>query len=309
MRIAWLVMVGAVLGSGCVAGNLASGALVRPMRVPVVGAPALAHEDFEVTSPDGIALMGWTFSPEGTPRGVVVLVHGKDINRQHFSDAAARFVGEGFAVVAYDQRAHGASTGEFVTYGEKEVPDLRAVIDVAEKKWGRGRPVVLIGESLGAAVSLQTAAVDERVSLVVAAASFADLSTMVSERAPFFLDAQARAKAVEVAEREAGFKVADISPVRAAREIRVPVLLLHGSEDAFVPLRHSLRIYEALGGEKAFVRLEGVGHIDVLLTAPAWEAIDAFVAKELPAGELARSPLSLPSGERVGVRGLTASTR
>lgn len=270
-----------LLASGCVAGNAAAGALLLPIRVPVVGSPSLKHEDFSVTTRDGIALDGWLFSPAGEPRAVMVLVHGKDINRQHFVGAARRFVDEGLAVVAFDQRAHGRSTGEFVTYGAKEVGDLKLVIDLALEKWGRALPVVVVGESLGAAVALQTAAVDPRVRVVVAGAAFADLTTVVDDHAPAILGARGKAKAIEAAERAADFHIADISPERSARHITVPTLLLHGSEDTYLPLRHTMRIYEALAGPKELVRLEGVDHIGVLLSAQAWTQIDRFVGEAL----------------------------
>ena len=267
------------------------------MRVPVIGAPSLAHEDFTVTTRDGIALDGWLFSPSGAPKAVLVLVHGKDINRQHFISAAQRFVDEGMAVVAFDQRAHGRSTGEFVTYGAKEVGDLRLVIDTALEKWGRDLPVVLIGESLGAAVVLQTAAVDPRVRVVVAGAAFADLTTVIDDHAPKILGAKGKATAVAIAEEAADFHVADVSPERAARRITVPTLLVHGSEDTYLPLKHSLRIYEGLAGPKELVRLEGVDHIGILLSDEAWRQIDRFVGKALAQEAIARrSRTEAPGG-------------
>ena len=280
-------MVVLLISSGCVSGNAAAGALLLPMRVPVLGSPR-ASEDFSVTTRDGIALDGWLFAPVGAPRGVVIFVHGKDINRQHFVDDAKRFLDKGLGVVAFDQRAHGRSTGEFVTYGAKEVGDLRLVIDVALKKWGRELPVVLVGESLGAAVSLQTAAVDPRVRVVVAGAAFADLTTVIDDHAPAMLDAAGKAKAIAIAEEAAEFHVADISPERAARNITVPTLLLHGSEDTYLPLKHSLRIYEGLAGPKELVRLEGVDHIGILLNGAAWKAIERFVDQALEQDALVR---------------------
>ena len=300
LRLALLL---SLLASGCVAGNAAAGALLLPLRVPIIGEPSLRHDDFSVTTRDGIALDGWLFAPAGPPRAVLVFVHGKDINRQHFVGAARRFLDEGIAVVAFDQRAHGRSTGEFVTYGAREVGDLRLVIDVALKKWGRELPVVLVGESLGAAVALQTAAVDPRVRVVVAGAAFADLTTVIDDHAPSFLSREARAKAIEVAECAADFHVADISPERSARSITVPTLLLHGSEDSYLPLRHSLRIYEGLAGPKRLVRLEGVDHIGILLSAAAWTAIDSFVNESLVQEALVnRTSLDARAGARTTSR-------
>ena len=72
-------------------------------------------------------------------------------------------------MIAYDSRAHGDSQGDACTYGFFEKEDLHRVIDTL----GPG-PVVLIGTSLGAAVALQEAADDRRVSAVVAAETFSD---------------------------------------------------------------------------------------------------------------------------------------
>lgn len=278
-----LFLVAALLGASCVAGNAAAGALLKPLRVPVIGSPSLAHRDFSVTAPDGVVLKGWLFSPKTAPRGVLVLVHGKDINRQHFVEAAGRFVAQGVAVVAYDQRAHGASTGQYVTYGAREVGDLKLVIDAALEAWGRELPVVVAGESLGAAVALQATAVDPRIRAVVAGAAFADLTTVIEDHAPGYLGTTGVEDAKLVAEREAGFRIADISPERAARNITVPALLIHGSEDRYLPLKHSLRILAALAGPKRLVRLEGVDHIGVLLSKEAWDEIDRFVNATLGA--------------------------
>lgn len=255
--------------SGC------AGVLVKPLRVPIIGAPSLKHESLQVTTADGIALDGWLFRPAEQSRGLVVLLHGKDINRQHFVGAAKRFVKQGFAVVAYDQRAHGASTGEFVTYGANEVNDLRSVIDEALGRVGRELPVAVVGESLGAAVAIQAAAVEPRIRAVVAAASFADLETMVDDAA---LPSKFKAGVRREAEREAGFLVADISPAKSATKIDVPTMLMHGSEDTFVPMKHSLKIYQALHASKRFVRLEGVDHVGVLLSDQAWDQVDKFLS-------------------------------
>ena len=62
------------------------------------------------------------------------------------------------------------------TFGFHEVDDVKRGIDLL----GATR-VVLIGESRGAAVALQTAARDSRVVGVVAGASFSDLSTIAAE--------------------------------------------------------------------------------------------------------------------------------
>lgn len=278
MRAALLVL--GVTVAACTPTRLGTIAITRPLRVPVVGSPSLAHEDITITTSDELKLDGWLF-PAESPRGLVVLLHGKDINRQHFASAANRFHERGFVVLAYDQRAHGRSEGSLVTYGVREAPDLHRAIDVAfaAKPLADhpGLPVFLIGESLGAAVVLMEAAHDARIAGVVAGAPFADLKSVVADRTPFFLPNSTRDDALAAAELEGQFKADDASPLLAAPNITASVLLLHGSEDTFIPMRHSLRIYEALKAPKRFLRLEGVAHADILLHDEAWAEIEKFV--------------------------------
>src|SRR5207244_1231021 len=129
-----------------------------------------------------VKLKGWDCLPGEDVRATVVLLHGVADNRASWRAAIARYLGEGFEVVAYDSRGHGASGGDTCTYGFFEKQDLRRVLDRLPH-----RPVVLVGASLGGAVALQEAAEDRRVAAVVAAEIFSDLRTIAPERVPFFL--------------------------------------------------------------------------------------------------------------------------
>jgi hypothetical protein len=128
--------------------------------------------------------------------------------------------------VAYDSRAHGESSGAACTYGFYEKQDLRRVVDTIDSG-----PVVLMGTSLGAAVALQEAAEDARVSAVVAAETFSDLRTVAIERAPFFFTPNVIRRAFQLAEAEGRFTIEAVSPETAARKIEAPVLIIHGSID------------------------------------------------------------------------------
>ncbi len=93
-------------------------------------------------------------------------LHGIGDNRSGAAGVVERFGPQGFEVVAYDSRAHGQSDGTMCTYGIRERQDLRRVIATIP-----AGPVILVGSSLGAAVAIQTASVEPRVSGVVAVAS------------------------------------------------------------------------------------------------------------------------------------------
>jgi predicted alpha/beta hydrolase family esterase len=145
------------------------------------------------------------------------------------------------------------------------------------------KPVVLIGSSMGGAVALQTAAIDPTVVGVVAVATFSDLRTIAFERAPFFASKRNIEDAFRLAEREAAFRVDDVSPVGAAARITGPVLLIHGAEDRETPPDHSRRVRAALRSPANLVIVPGAGH-NSALTAATWRQIETWLDEIVPAG-------------------------
>lgn len=199
-------------------------------------------------------------------------LHGIADNRASSAGVVRRYRGRGFDVIAYDNRAHGDSDGEVCTYGYYEKEDLKHVIEGA-----RAAPIFLVGTSLGAAVALQTAADDPRVSGVVAAEVFSDLRTVARERTPFFLPEHVIRKAFKIAEQRGRFEIDAVSPADAARRIRVPVLLIHGARDAQTRPEHSQRVYDALTGPKRLILVDGAGHNHSLSGGAVWNEIDQWI--------------------------------
>jgi uncharacterized protein len=268
---------------GCVALALLWG------QLPALGAGGLLHPSRTVTTVPaplncqatnfagaGVTLKGWRCAAAAPARGTIVYLHGIADNRGSAAGVVQRFLPRGFDVVAYDSRAHGDSTGQACTYGFFEKQDLQRVIDTL----GPG-PVVLIGTSLGAAVALQEAAEDPRISAVVAAETFSDLRTVATERAPVFFTKRAIARAFEAAERDAHFLVDHVQPQESARRISAPVLVIHGADDAETPPAHSERVYRALNGPKQLILVPGAGHNGSLRSA-VWTQIEQWIDVVLP---------------------------
>lgn len=223
----------------------------------------------------GVRLRGWRCAPPGTPRGAVVYLQGIADNRASAYWAIQRLVPRGFEVIAYDGRAQGESEGRFCTYGFYEKLDLSSVLNTVHT-----RPIALIGTSLGAAIALQTAAGDHRIAAVVAAETFADLRSIARHRAPRLLTDSMIRQAFDLAEWQAGFKVDEVSPVRAAASIRVPVLLLHGEQDRDTPPEHSRQVFAALGGPKKLILVPGAKH-DGAMNAQTWPLVENWLDEAL----------------------------
>jgi uncharacterized protein len=220
----------------------------------------------------GVVLKGWRCHASDHPRGTIIYLHGVADNRGSASNIIRRYTAKGFDVIAYDSRAHGDSEGSVCTYGYFEKDDLREVVGGVEHG-----PIVLIGNSLGAAVAIQAAAGDQRITAVVAAETFSDLRTVAQERAPWVLTYGMIARAFRLAETSGRFEVDAVSPERAARDVRARVLLIHGSDDRETPASHSRRVMSALAGPKRLILVDGAGHNESLRQEKIWADIDRWI--------------------------------
>lgn len=108
---------------------------------------------------DGItlAVRHWSVA-EGTGRGTVVLVHGLGEHAARYEHVAAFLTARGWNVVGYDHRGHGRSEGKRgVVAREGMLPDdLAQLVDrVARPRTAAGRPLILLGHSLGGLIAAQ----------------------------------------------------------------------------------------------------------------------------------------------------------
>jgi Dipeptidyl aminopeptidases/acylaminoacyl-peptidases len=247
-----------------------AGGLLHPARHHVTaGTPTSCEE--ATLSGDGLDLKGWRCRGSVPRRGTVVYLHGVADNRSSSVGVIDRFGRRGFDVIAYDSRAHGESPGNLCTYGYFEKRDLHRVIDSITDG-----PIVLVGTSLGAAVALQEAALDSRITAVVAAETFSDIRTVAIERAPFFFTPDIIERAFRMAEQQGHFDMTSVSPEAAAAQIKIPVLLVHGANDTDTPPDHSRRVFATLAGTKRLIVVPGARHNESL-RADVWNEIERWL--------------------------------
>ena len=85
-----------------------------------------------------------------------------------------------------------------------------------------------------------------------------------------------------MAARDGRFAVTDVSPLRAAPRIQVPVLLIHGAADRETPPSHSQRVFEALPGRRRLILVPGKGH-NQSLSDSVWSDVDRWIDEGLAA--------------------------
>jgi alpha-beta hydrolase superfamily lysophospholipase len=226
-----------------------------PRRHPPAWAPdavGLAYQPVGVPSDGSLVLPAW-FIPAGPdPAPGVVLVHGWESARDRTLPHAQVLHAAGFHVLTFDVRGHGANDAEELPMSVGEyAADARAAVTAI-----LGRPevtnVALLGHSMGAAGSLVAAASDPRVAAVIAVAAPADPYRLTRQTfrlarlpipGPIAWPLAWLTTRVYLKPRH--HRASEISATRAVRDIAVPVMLVHGADDAVVPVRDLERLAAA----------------------------------------------------------------
>ncbi|HEV2205906.1 MAG TPA: alpha/beta hydrolase [Candidatus Acidoferrales bacterium] len=229
------------------------------------------REDFNVRALDGVALRGWKIRAAEPSGDWVLLFHGVSDNRTGMLGAAGFLLLHGYSVVMMDARAHGASRGNMATYGWKERYDTVAVTN-ALYSTEHVRHLFELGVSMGAAIALQSAAVEPRIEAVVAEDPFANLREVAYDYAgldfsPLLgktLLRPAVITAMYSIRKLGGFNPDDVSPEKAVAQRPFPVLLICGTEDHRIPCRHAERIYKAARGPRELWIVPGASHAEAL---------------------------------------------
>ena len=234
------------------------------------------REDFVVRANDGILLGGWKFKPAHPNGDWVLLLHGRSHNRSVMLPYTEFLLPAGYSVVMMDARAHGNSGGSMSTYGQIEIFDTREIVKNIEATEKVGH-LFALGESMGAAVSLQSAAFVPQIEGVVAEGSFRNLREVTFDYAGLQQSAflgktlfrLAALVAIWIAQTQGGFRFEDVSPEKAVAIRSFPVLLICGANDRKIPCRHSAAIFNSAIGPKELWELPAAGHEQAIKTAPA----------------------------------------
>lgn len=228
--------------------------------------PTVTHAEGRFAGRGGLELFRQTWRPPGPPRAVVVNLHGLGDHSGLYPTLVEYLVGREMAVQSFDLRGNGRSDGTrgHVSAWEDYREDLAGFLTLVTHE-DPGRPVVLIGNSLGGLIALEYALMRPaglRGVIVVSAplgvlsvpAPLLALGRVLSRVWPRFsletgMDLSGLARDPTVAEqiladpffhrrgtaRLSTEVTAAIARVQAgAASFALPLLVLHGSEDRMV---------------------------------------------------------------------------
>ena len=243
-----------------------------------------ACDSFELDG-HSIATYAWG-DPARQP--YVLFAHGWSSHGTRFLDWVPRLREAGYAVVAFDQPAHGRSTGE-----RTNLPDFAATLMAVGAKFGPA--AALVAHSLGgaaASVALAHGLQAERIVLIAPAAD----PEAATERFARMIRLPQRLWRALIAsfERSVGVAFDDLQAHRNAPCIARPALIVHDVEDREVPWSEGER-YARYWPDSHLLSTQGLGHNRIAGDASVIAAALRFLRGECVGERVVSSP-NLPYG-------------
>lgn len=244
---------------------------------------ALEKTDYTVESYDGYALHAQLVRNPAPSSRYVIISHGYTDNRFGALKYGKLYLELGLNLIVYDLRGHGLNVPTFCTYSARESRDLDALIRDSCARYPDMAELGLHGESLGAATSVAVLKYDPPVDFVVADCGFADISGVLRGGLRGMKLPGGLVNVASVcAKLRYGYGFWQMRPIDSLAGSRVPILFIHGADDAFIPPEHSRRMRDAAQGEAELVLIPGASHANSVLTEPEQyaDAVCAFVQRQ-----------------------------
>jgi len=220
------------------------------------GVPAGVEETDLTVDTDGTAqrVHAWWWPAAKSHAPAVLYLHGSRWNLTGQTARIEQLHEFGFSVLAIDYRGFGKSDGD--------LPSEQTVYEDARVAWGRLVQLqpepslrLIYGHSLGGAVAIDLAAyLSERESAsdtqargVIVESSFTTLADIARSLSYSWLPVQM-------------LLTQKFDSVHKIAELRMPVLIVHGADDRFVPARFSEELYEAAREPKKLLLVNGATH-------------------------------------------------
>lgn len=234
---------------------------------------ALPTERVTVTAVDGTTLVGHWYPCE-QPKRIVIAMHGWRSTWARDFGAAVDFWREnGCSILFAEQRGQGSSGGSYLSFGMLERYDCLSWANYVFRKYSSELPIYLSGLSMGATSVLLAAELPlpESVRGIVADCGFISPDEIwhYVTREKLHLPYRLIQKRVNRACQDRfGCEPAQISTVQALKHSKIPVLLIHGEEDEFVPPRMSVENQKACAAKCDLLLVPGAQHGESFLKAP-----------------------------------------
>lgn len=223
--------------------------------------------DWSITSKDDFKLSAAYIAAENTSDTTVIIAHGYMGSRLDMAGVAKMYHDQGYNVLVPDMRAHGESDGKYVGFGYLEKNDFKRWVDKTVAMTGSSAQIILHGHSMGAATVMlaTTEKLPNNVKAIVEDCGYtsavAELGYQMKEL--YHLPSVPLLQITSgITKMKAGYYFGQADPKAALRTNKIPLLVIHGDKDSFVPTAYAHELYEATQGPKAIYIAENANHVE-----------------------------------------------
>lgn len=254
----------------------------------IISFKEIPYEEVTIISNDGLKLFGRYYHlKDGAP--IQIQFHGFHGNAYRDFCGGNKLARErGFNTLVIDQRSHGKSEGNCITFGIKESEDCLCWVNYVVDRFGNDCKIILAGISMGAATVLMATELNlpSNVKGVIADCPYSSPSKMVKKvmKEDMRLPVKIFFPFIWLGCFIYGhFNLSKTSAIKAMEKCNVPILLIHGLADTLVPPYMSQEIYDACKAKKNILLVENATHaVSYIYDEQAYiKKVDEFIGEVL----------------------------
>jgi acylglycerol lipase len=238
----------------------------------------------------GLKLVSMAWLPESKPKAVAVVVHGYGEHMGRYRHVVEALLERDYAVYGLDHRGHGQSEGvrAHVEHFDYFVDDLRLLVRQAQQSQP-DLPLVMIGHSMGGLIAARYALryQSDLAALVLSGAALlpgavnpllVKLSGLIARIAPRLPVAPPPVEGLTILSRDPaiieaftsdalcykgkmrariGYEILQAmgNTLSRARELQVPVLIMHGADDKYTNPQGSVQLHDGASSPDKTLKL------------------------------------------------------
>ncbi|MEG0254263.1 MAG: alpha/beta hydrolase [Vagococcus sp.] len=222
-------------------------------------------EKIKIKSNDDLSLSARLISQEKQSKKVAIVAHGYMSEGYAMPDYANMFYEMGYDVLVPDNRGHGESEGKYVGFGWQDRMDYQQWIEKMIQLNGEDIDIVLFGVSMGASTVMMTSGetLPHQVKAIIADCGYTSVADELSYQLndmfnlPSFPLIPLTSLYTKVL---VGYSFYEASTVEQLKKNKLPLLLIHGDQDDFVPTEFVYTLRDATKGSKQVEIFKGANH-------------------------------------------------
>ena len=225
-----------------------------------------SKEDIYIKSFDNLKLHALLIEKK-QPKGIFIEVHGyRSVASRDIYPSCYHYYNMGYSLLIIDQRTSNKSEGKYLTFGINESKDIISWIEYINSRFPN-LDIVLAGVSMGASTVMLSAdkiKPNMNVKAILADCGYISPAEEIkySIKHYFHINANLFIHMINIwSILLAKANLYSLNTINTLKNTKVPLLLIHGEDDDFVPPSNSIKNYESYEGKiKKIVLFKNTPH-------------------------------------------------